>query len=260
MPGTTRAASMRAPALMRTRRMKPTALVVPERAQEHVDRERAGAGDQDAQRHGDEHEVELEAVALAGRAREVEEEAVPAVHLRDGDQHHGDEADRGGPHEEAGHHGEPAEKLDERRHHRGGRRHLHVLLERLDGGLESWPAEHLLPAVCDEDDAEGHAHDRARPRGIRPEDQVEGVVHGILRVVNGVRSRTARRPRVYTMVKGHPRRVPLFSSIFVTLVLVLALARAAPAIEMLGDITVEPTMVKGPPTAPVTIVEFSDYQ
>jgi protein-disulfide isomerase len=62
------------------------------------------------------------------------------------------------------------------------------------------------------------------------------------------------------MVKGHPRRVPLFSSIFVTLVLVLALARAAPAIEMLGDITVEPTMVKGPPTAPVTIVEFSDYQ
>ena len=30
--------------------------------------------------------------------------------------------------------------------------------------------------------------------------------------------------------------------------------------EMLGDITVEPTMVKGPASAPVTIVEFSDYQ
>ena len=27
-----------------------------------------------------------------------------------------------------------------------------------------------------------------------------------------------------------------------------------------GDITVEPAMVKGPAAAPVTIVEFSDYQ
>jgi hypothetical protein len=30
--------------------------------------------------------------------------------------------------------------------------------------------------------------------------------------------------------------------------------------QMPGDITVEPTMVKGPAGAPVTIVEFSDYQ
>jgi len=66
-------------------------------------------------------------------------------------------------------------------------------------------------------------------------------------VVNGVRSRTARRPRVYTI-----RIIPL--------VLALVLVRAVAAVEMLGDITVEPTMVKGPPTAPVTIVEFSDYQ
>jgi len=66
-------------------------------------------------------------------------------------------------------------------------------------------------------------------------------------VVNGVRSRTARRPRVYTI------RIIL-------LVLALVLVRAVAAVEMLGDITVEPTMVKGPPTAPVTIVEFSDYQ
>jgi hypothetical protein len=29
---------------------------------------------------------------------------------------------------------------------------------------------------------------------------------------------------------------------------------------MLGNITVEPSMVKGPASAPVTIVEFSDYQ
>jgi protein-disulfide isomerase len=66
-------------------------------------------------------------------------------------------------------------------------------------------------------------------------------------VVNGVRSRTARRPRVYTI------RVVL-------LVLALALVRDADGVEMQGDITVEPTMVRGPATAPVTIVEFSDYQ
>ncbi|HXU87877.1 MAG TPA: hypothetical protein VFQ62_03420 [Methylomirabilota bacterium] len=34
-----------------------------------------------------------------------------------------------------------------------------------------------------------------------------------------------------------------------------AIASAAPV-----RVTVEPTMVKGPATAPVTIVEFSDYQ
>jgi len=66
-------------------------------------------------------------------------------------------------------------------------------------------------------------------------------------VVNGVRSTTARRPRVYTI------RVALLG-------LLLVLARAAVGAEMLGDITVEPAMVKGPATAPVTIVEFSDYQ
>jgi len=45
------------------------------------------------------------------------------------------------------------------------------------------------------------------------------------------------------------------------LAIVLAvLVRDAAAVEMLGDITVEPTMVRGPATAPVTIVEFSDYQ
>ena len=66
-------------------------------------------------------------------------------------------------------------------------------------------------------------------------------------MVNGVRSTSARRPRVYTI-----RILPL--------VLALAVVRAALGVEMLGDITVEPTMVKGPATAPVTIVEFSDYQ
>ena len=66
-------------------------------------------------------------------------------------------------------------------------------------------------------------------------------------MVNRVRCRTARRRRVYTL------RIAL-------LVLTLVLVRPAVAVEMLGDITVEPTMVKGPSTAPVTIVEFSDYQ
>ena len=64
-------------------------------------------------------------------------------------------------------------------------------------------------------------------------------------MVNRVRSRIARRPRVYTI------RVALLG---------LLLARAAAGAEMLGDITVEPTMVRGPADAPVTIVEFSDYQ
>jgi hypothetical protein len=40
----------------------------------------------------------------------------------------------------------------------------------------------------------------------------------------------------------------------------LALAGPVAGAEVLGDITVEPTMVKGPAGAPVTIVEFSDYQ
>jgi hypothetical protein len=35
----------------------------------------------------------------------------------------------------------------------------------------------------------------------------------------------------------------------------LAIAGAAPV-----RITMEPTMIKGPATAPVTIIEFSDYQ
>jgi len=46
----------------------------------------------------------------------------------------------------------------------------------------------------------------------------------------------------------------------VLLAVILALARPVAGAEMLGDITVEPTMVKGPANAPVTIVEFSDYQ
>jgi hypothetical protein len=46
----------------------------------------------------------------------------------------------------------------------------------------------------------------------------------------------------------------------VLLAVALALAGPVAGAEVLGDITVEPTMVKGPAGAPVTIVEFSDYQ
>ena len=44
------------------------------------------------------------------------------------------------------------------------------------------------------------------------------------------------------------------------LVLALVLAGGGASGQAPGDITVEPTMVKGPAGAPVTIVEFSDYQ
>ena len=55
------------------------------------------------------------------------------------------------------------------------------------------------------------------------------------------------RPGVYTV------RVAL-----VTLALLLTVGAAGA--ETINGLTIEPTMVKGPPTAPVTIVEFSDYQ
>ena len=65
--------------------------------------------------------------------------------------------------------------------------------------------------------------------------------------MNGVRVTPARRRRVYT----------IWTVWFVTLLALLAGgvgAQTAPAIDA------DPTMVKGAPTAPVTIVEFSDYQ
>jgi len=63
-------------------------------------------------------------------------------------------------------------------------------------------------------------------------------------VVNRVRLTSIRRPRVYTVWT-------------IWLVALLAAgAGAQPAPETAAD----PGMVKGPATAPVTIVEFSDYQ
>jgi len=60
---------------------------------------------------------------------------------------------------------------------------------------------------------------------------------------------TRRSPRVY------------YSSIWATLVpLALLAALVAPQAFAQVEITWSPRMVKGPSGAPVTIVEFSDYQ
>src|SRR5688572_6432934 len=165
MPGTSWAATQRAAALTTRRRRKPTpggsvapAEGEPERA---VDRQHAGAADEDRQRHGDEHEVELVAVALARRAGKVDEEAVPPVHLGDGHQHDHDESERGRPRQESDQHRQTAEKLDEGRRGGGGRRHAHAF-ERLDGRAEAVaaePAEHLLSPMCEKDDTEPETDD-----------------------------------------------------------------------------------------------------
>ena len=42
--------------------------------------------------------------------------------------------------------------------------------------------------------------------------------------------------------------------------LLLLLAAAACGAQTPGELTIDPVMVKGPAEAPVTIVEFSDYQ
>jgi len=69
------------------------------------------------------------------------------------------------------------------------------------------------------------------------------------RCVKGLPRRGARSPRVY------------YSSMWTILALVvLAVGSAPPAARAQVEITWSPSMVKGPTGAPVTIVEFSDYQ
>jgi hypothetical protein len=65
--------------------------------------------------------------------------------------------------------------------------------------------------------------------------------------VNGVPVTTARPRRVYTIRTAW-------------LLLSLALLTPAAGAQTPGEITIDPVMVKGAPGAPVTIVEFSDYQ
>jgi protein-disulfide isomerase len=66
-------------------------------------------------------------------------------------------------------------------------------------------------------------------------------------VVNRVRSTTARRRRVYTIRTAW-------------LLALLALLAPVAAAQTPPSLTIEPSMVKGSDKAPVTIVEFSDYQ
>ena len=65
--------------------------------------------------------------------------------------------------------------------------------------------------------------------------------------MNRVRCTTTRPSRVYT------RRAALIALL---LLVTAGLAGAEPVVEL----TAEPEMNKGPREAPVTIVEFSDYQ
>ena len=66
-------------------------------------------------------------------------------------------------------------------------------------------------------------------------------------MVNRVRSATARRRRVYTI-----RTAWLLG--------LVALLAPAVSAQTPASLTIEPSMVKGSDKAPVTIVEFSDYQ
>ena len=66
-------------------------------------------------------------------------------------------------------------------------------------------------------------------------------------MVNRVRLTTARRRRVYTIRTAW-------------LLALLALLASAAAAQTPADLTIDPVMVKGAARAPVTIVEFSDYQ
>ena len=68
----------------------------------------------------------------------------------------------------------------------------------------------------------------------------------MLRVVNGARVTSARRSRVYTI-----------STWLLALATLLAGGADARTASELGA---DPAMIKGAPAAPVTIVEFSDYQ
>jgi hypothetical protein len=66
-------------------------------------------------------------------------------------------------------------------------------------------------------------------------------------LVNGVRVGSARRSRVYTIWGAW-------------LVALLAGLTGGVTAQTAPELCVNPIMVKGPPTAAVTIVEFSDYQ
>jgi hypothetical protein len=69
-------------------------------------------------------------------------------------------------------------------------------------------------------------------------------------VVNAARVTSARPSRVYT----------IGAACLLTLLASLAVLGDRPAAQTGPELGADPVMVKGPPTAAVTIVEFSDYQ
>ena len=73
---------------------------------------------------------------------------------------------------------------------------------------------------------------------------------------------TASYPRSVTCVSRCARRSArvYYRSFWAVLSLLLVFAPGAPGARAQVEITVDPSMVKGPAGAPVTIVEFSDYQ
>src|ERR671936_1463948 len=100
------------------------------------------------------------------------------------------------------------------------------------------------------DDTEPEAYDEQRPRGKGAEHGVQHASHVVSSPVVSGRFASSPAPRrVYT--------ITLTLTIALTL---LGLGCHAPAPGAADRLVVETQMSKGPATAPVTIVEFSDYQ
>ena len=71
-----------------------------------------------------------------------------------------------------------------------------------------------------------------------------------------------RRQRILRFVTGQAGRTALRRRVYYTVSVLFALAVAPGPRPAAGqvELTVAPTMIKGPAEAPVVIVEFSDYQ
>ena len=146
--------------------------------QRGIGREPSAAGEQ--QRHrGREQRQRVLVAAL------VEEEALAEVHREDGDQHREGQCCRGRAHQHAEHQGQPAEELGRagQQGHQGARVQADRA-EELPGAFETVaaePAEQLLRAVGDEDDAHRHAQRERAIAGIGGQQAVESrVAHGSL--------------------------------------------------------------------------------
>ena len=131
-------------------------------ADQPVHRVAARAAHQDRERHADQGQVELVAVAFSRRHRHVEEESIRPVDLGHGDKHDDNETEGGRAHEKTREHGQAPEAFDERGEDGRAGRNAHGLFEVRDGPLEARPAEaaeDLLGAVGKEDDAEHNPDD-----------------------------------------------------------------------------------------------------